>query len=84
MLPSNSIEHTIPEELAQKNIYRKGKCSVMIKVHFNGESYDLPNLGVEEIRNLLKENLPEIGNAEASVDEDTGDITFRTASGQKG
>lgn len=56
----------------------------MIKVHFNGESYDLPNLGVEEIRNLLKENLPEIGNAEASVDEDTGDITFRTASGQKG
>ena len=56
----------------------------MIKVHFNGESYDMPeNLGAETIRELLKEQLPEIENAEASTDSE-GNITFRTVSGQKG
>lgn len=56
----------------------------MIKVNFNGESFDLPStVDVETARNILKEQYPEIANATASTDDD-GNITFRTASGEKG
>lgn len=56
----------------------------MIDVKFNGETYRMPaGAALEDIRNLLKEQLPEVANAEASTD-DEGNITFRTASGGKG
>ena len=55
----------------------------MIKVNFNGDSFDLPTMTEETAREILQETYPEIANANASTDED-GNITFRTASGEKG
>lgn len=82
ILLSDSIERTVPEEIAQK--YKRKKENVtMIKVHYNGETYDMPNAGPEEIRDLLKEHLPEISDADYTVD-DSGNITFRTKSKEKG
>lgn len=56
----------------------------MIKVTFNGESFDLPaSVDEETAREILQESYPEITNATASTD-DEGNITFRTSSGEKG
>lgn len=55
----------------------------MIKVNFNGDSFDLPTMSEETAREILQETYPEIANANASTD-DEGNITFRTASGEKG
>lgn len=55
----------------------------MIKVNFNGDSFDLPSMSEETAREILQETYPEIANANASTDDD-GNITFRTASGEKG
>lgn len=55
----------------------------MIKVMFNGDTFDLPSMSEETAREILQETYPEIANANASTDEE-GNITFRTASGEKG